>query len=66
MALFICWNYRYFEIFMFLMLNTQSNLIKKDKLNIIIEEAPPSELPKHRPMWNSTVPERSPTSVSAY
>ena len=51
---------------MFLMLNTQSNLIKKDKLNIIIEEAPPTELPKHRPMWNSTVPERSPTSVSAY
>lgn len=51
---------------MFLMLNTQSNLIKKEKLNIIIEEAPPSELPKHRPTWNSSVPERIPTLVSAY
>ena len=47
------------------MLNTQSNLIKKDKLNIITEGAPQSELPKHRPMWSSSVAE-SPTSVSAY
>ena len=41
MAIFMCCNYRYLEIFVLAAKHTiQFN--KKDKLNIIIEEPPPS------------------------
>lgn len=68
MALFRCWNYRYFEIFMFLMLNTQSNLIKKDKLNVIIEEAPPPIRTTQAEAYVElkSVSETAPTSVGAF